>query len=446
MAFNKVRYSARQYALEDIVGEPEEQEELSEEETMPTYEEEEGNVSPVEVYEDAQDEVVEQTEAMEALYATVQEFQAEGGMSPQTAVMVQMCMENILGVYAENVNMPALESFAEVGGRATATAYALEGIWENIKKWFQKMIASVVAWATKIKNWIVERVNRANRIKVQAVSLKKKMGEVKGYSHKASTMDVSVALYNLLASNPEKNPIEALKHIKAGLDSTEKTDAELTALAESFKRNLEYYSKYAEKENIEKETKRLETTDAVANRLTGTSTFMQWKESGQQTNGHAYKSCLFMGPAALRLYVRGDSDGKFITASIIKGPAENVTDVKTGNYKSPMLAPEAIIELLNEIIIVCDAITRNKIDGGKYDRYVSDLKKLGDAALAKLKESENDNKEAVAIIKQKIYAIPTMSKILNSGRRAMMSIALSAVVGSWEYAVKSASYIKKKKE
>jgi len=443
MAFNKVRYSARQYALEDIVGEPEEQEELSEEETMPTYEEEEGTVSPVEVYEDAQDEVVEQTEAMEALYATVQEFQAEGGMSPQTAVVVQMCMENILGAYAENVNMPALESFAEVGGRATATAYALEGIWENIKKWFQKMIASVVAWATKIKNWIVERVNRANRIKVQAVSLKKKMGEVKAYTHKNDQLELSPALYNFITNTDSRGVAGGLKHIREGMEATKKIDKSDEGYLEQFKIAVKALMMSGD---APYHPQSLGTVQEVGAMLSSVNGIAFNKFPNRVTNGEYYESKPFLGEKKLVIIIHGDSEGKFISSTITQKPNQDSEGVRKGTEKVKVMPPAEIITLLDEIILTCDAVTRDKVDGSKYDKRVSEVKKLGDELLKTLKELEDKEPEKAKEAKKFIYAIPNMSKAVNSGRRAMTAIALSAILGSWEYAVKSASLVKKNKE
>ena len=155
------------------------------------------NIAAAEVVELAQeaeehevemDNAVEAVDRVETAVEIAEDSQAEGGLSPAAAAMMQEAVDGAAeqaGLDPEEaVALPAAESFGSVSSRSAQTALCIEGAKEVVKK----MIDAIIKGLIRAKEWIRANYNKffgaAEVLNKRAQAAKKRAEGLKGATRK----------------------------------------------------------------------------------------------------------------------------------------------------------------------------------------------------------------------------------------------------------------------
>lgn len=128
-------------------------------------------------------DVANQTEAqLSALVAGIEALTEESPLTAREAALMNMAVEGIAapwgGSEALGMQVAGVESFEEVGGRATATTYGLEGIkdgisavWTAIKDFIKKSVQAVKMFFTKHFALVGRVIKRAKSLEEKAKAI-----------------------------------------------------------------------------------------------------------------------------------------------------------------------------------------------------------------------------------------------------------------------------------
>lgn len=170
------------------------------------------------------DEAIETTadaaDALEQVAEFIEAKQEDGGMSEDTAQAVEMAVEALLLPFKGHlkVKMPAMESFGSTGGRASATAFALEGVTDTIKTMWQAIKDFVKKWVGKMVEWFSANFSAAGRLEKAGKALSDKARAAQG-EQTESTVEVSSSVYKNVcttASKGKTTSIDAFEKEVAG--------------------------------------------------------------------------------------------------------------------------------------------------------------------------------------------------------------------------------------
>lgn len=116
----------------------------------------------------------ENVEALEALAADLETAIADGGLTPQAAVMFQHAHAAIAGRHLDmSRRVLAAESFGSAASRLQMTKDAHEGVIESIKSFIKGIIAFVKKMVTKVVDWFKNLFSSKARLKKRVDALEK---------------------------------------------------------------------------------------------------------------------------------------------------------------------------------------------------------------------------------------------------------------------------------
>lgn len=144
---------------------------------------------------DAQEELEEAHEALEALAISIEEYKATGGLTAQIAEEKYKQLDLITRRWGSlRTSCPSVESFGLESSQLEATISLESTVTETIKRFWQTIIDTVTRWATSFRDWVVKMTNVGTRLKKRAEALKKSAGEMKdGAGKEVSAGNVYVA-------------------------------------------------------------------------------------------------------------------------------------------------------------------------------------------------------------------------------------------------------------
>lgn len=185
------------------------------------------------------EEAVEDVDTLEDIASVMDESTENGGMDQTTARVAEIAVESIykrLGV--QKKSMPAMESFGSKGTRVGATKIAVEKIGEVLKEVWARIYAAGVKVFNWVKDFILNCINSAGKLKDRAIALAAKVKGLVG--KKPEEAEVS------LGSTGEAVAIDG----KADASALSEGLKNLLELAEGIEKNNETMSKEMVEQNF----------------------------------------------------------------------------------------------------------------------------------------------------------------------------------------------------
>ena len=130
-------------------------------ETIPESDVEE--VAPSDLAEEATEELEEVTENLEALRDMIASTIGRGGMTKGEAIFAEQAVRLASGrfIKAKSFNV---ESFDNAQSRLDATKYAMEGVGETLKNVWNKIVAFIKEWASRIHKWFSDKITSLDSV------------------------------------------------------------------------------------------------------------------------------------------------------------------------------------------------------------------------------------------------------------------------------------------
>ena len=134
---------------------------------------------------------------LESLHADIASTQEDGGLTQQAATFACAAANAATAPLGFSMQVPALESFGDEGGRAASTSFTMEGIKETLSKVWNAIKDFVVKYYRKLKDWYNNNLGTAARLEKAAKALEAKADKVKG-SPKETNIKIGGAVKQLV--------------------------------------------------------------------------------------------------------------------------------------------------------------------------------------------------------------------------------------------------------
>lgn len=406
---------ARKISMEDILNDDQTEGEESDVVEDEVEEVEDGDIEPsyeIEEVEDAMDDAEDAVAAMEALVEKVEGYLANGGMSPETADMVNFSMECIGGRYGVKMpTMPAMEDFDEAGGRVTATGFALEGLKENLKKWWEGIQNWVKKWIGKFQAFVQTHLSEAGRLKKAAVNLKAKYAKRAKGDKTFTPKEAEIKISAKMEENLSFGSVSA-SSTAAGLKEIAKV---VTDLSSDVSTMTAINGTLAHPAGL----------TAVAAAFKGQSKLPKLSEKSATDNVVVLDSEAMIGNVKGEVTLYGDTAGNFNRLSVSLVSADKAKKFTAGTIK-PLSDAEAGT-ILDAVIATCDALTNAKLDKTKADA-VKALVAAGDKSIKRLSEGadSDEKKQLKGFVSATVTNAKALMEPLASVRRQARNSAHAA--------------------
>lgn len=161
------------------------------------------------------DQTEDSIEQLEEIQVALESAAANGGLTRESAVFVNLALRAAVGKKAAHVIMPAMPSFESYSGGASsrrATTLSVEIVGESLRKFWQALVAKIKQLWNKLRGWWKKMTDAAPKIKARAEALAKKSADVSG-SAEERTLSLSLALQLHIAGRTPQ-PSTAVDQIK----------------------------------------------------------------------------------------------------------------------------------------------------------------------------------------------------------------------------------------
>lgn len=129
---------------------------------------------------EAQEELEEAHEALEALAISIESYKANGGLTSQLAEEKYQQLDLITRKWGSlRSSCPSVESFGIESSQLDQTISLENTVVEAIKRFWQTIVSTVSGWIESFRTWIAKTFNVGTRLKKRAEKLKKSLGDMK---------------------------------------------------------------------------------------------------------------------------------------------------------------------------------------------------------------------------------------------------------------------------
>lgn len=129
---------------------------------------------------EAQEDLEEAHEALEALAISIEGYKANGGLTAQLAEEKYQQLDLITRRWGSlRASCPSVESFGLESSQLEQTISLENTIVEGIKRFWQTIVDTVNKWIASFREWIAKTFNIGSRLKKRAEKMKKSISDMK---------------------------------------------------------------------------------------------------------------------------------------------------------------------------------------------------------------------------------------------------------------------------
>lgn len=387
-------------ALKDILGQEEfTSTEINWEYTPELYEENDisEELLAVEQYEAVIDKCISVYTGLEGLLGDIQLSQATGGMTEGEARFAYRFLNSIeeeTGVSMTR-EVPSFESFIYADGRLANTLGMEKGVWDTLKKWWEKIKQAIKNFFVKVQKFWAKYINFARVLASRADSLAEKAKESKGMP-KEVTVNISEAnMVKMMFGGEQAHSKQLESNLKSVIQLINKYGSGDSNYFSDVLPSIEKLIKEVENKADDPNKYTIDVADAAKEMLDKLKSDFESLTDGISGFRHST-----FGPKSILVRAVSNASGKKDGLAITVGL---IPDIKIFNQKQgenwPGLRSNEIESLAKTVKDVAKAI--HKADykpekaKNKVDKALSDL----DKALAKAKDKEKVDKDFSKVLK-----------------------------------------------
>lgn len=145
---------------------------------------------------DAQEDLEEAHDALEALAISIEQYRLSGGMSPAIAEEKYKQLDLITGKWGSlRSTVPSVESFGLESSQMSAIISLENAAWEAVKRFWETIVKTVTGWIDSFKGWVSKMLNAGTRLKKRAEAIKKDLGKFENTPAKPAEGRLAQAVY-----------------------------------------------------------------------------------------------------------------------------------------------------------------------------------------------------------------------------------------------------------
>lgn len=428
------------------------------------------DVAEADMYEDANKQLVEVSEGLEAIRDQISQYLEEGGMNRQTAAMAQLAIQNTKRGWVAETRMPSMESFDEAGGRVTATGYALEAFDFNLGEIWKKIVLFVTKWVGKIVEIWQRMFGSAKSLVNRAESLKKKFTELKtDAAHDKGKIKLNVNQVRNLCTDSatvSKTTIETgLTNMATDLSrfgDKEKVKTLFDPIITTYKTiadDLEKEGKVSDakigaKTIYNKDLLKASSIEDIVKNTFGTANITKngFKLVSNKNKTYFAGKHLYLGGKLFVIEINQNDDGVFKNLKVGLINKVSSETFKEPSYEINSLSSADAEGILDKVVEVGNALVKMKNDSSERKTIINDLKKESDKVVNALKKADYEqgdksaNKTLRNLATGYVHAFTSISTSVFQPEAGLKLQTLMSGIAAYSYCAKSYSDFKKEKK
>ena len=375
--------------------------------------------------------------SLESIQSVMVATQEDGGMNAQAANMQAVAVNAAMTHFGQAAVTFDQESFSDAGGRATATAFGIEGIGEQIKKIWAAIKDFVMKYVKKVKEFFSKHLSSAGRLVKAAKSLGESAEKSKG-TPKEKTLKYGASDFRAVSKDGKVDAVTDIKELTAALKASEK-DEDSIKVIEAYIDGLEGFDSKA--------TGTSEFYERFKNLLTAVpksgTTDERYKNDADNGLFYTLGDVVIGSKRLLTTYKTQKTEDN-------RGYVESIKFAYVDSVAKPKSKDENKVDALNssQIQVLCTQIATTaelvrKYDTKKYDKAVADLLKAADKASTELAGADKSDKTSESKFIEKIIRnVSTASTALLTGPVENVKCTFASAKVGYTYASRSYSNLK----
>jgi hypothetical protein len=424
-------------------------------------EEELASITEADVIENKIEDAVEDALQMEAYIEKIMSFKANGGMSAETASLAQMQLEGFAKRnYLPQGSFPQMEDFDGTSGKHNATNIVLEGFKATMKKWWDNIVKWLRSFAKSIVKFWQKYISFSGQLAKKAKALEAKCRDKSGEPTEKE-LKLSAGQVKTLQGSDGKVTEAGITSGLSTMEAEVKRCSSDTTASANIKRCAQALEG-AKVDSIDslKEWK----GDGVVPVQTAVSEFVsaiKGKVTKDKVSGDLEK--VIVNPSANNVYVySGELIGKQYIVGQFIAEDGNLTSLKIGmkytgkakleEQSIKALSVSEISDLAKEVGSLATAISNAKTNYQERAKLTDEIIKAGDKitkAVAKLDDAASKDaaaKTKLTRLRSRVYQLVNTASSVMEPQADLQKHGMAVANAAFNYATKSFSNIKAKKE